>query len=197
MGNDAICLEKQGECGAMADAMPVASVEGGDSLIDGLNDKVDVLESKVELLQGTFDVWQGMINPILSMMSSILSNVQDDLQRDASLITVLVFISTIIIVVATAGITYFLSRDKKQTLKNAIADIDKKIAEGILSENPNIRLKIVGSIINTNEFKDQVVSILDKYSTLSSKSSYENIDKTDETTLDSKSLKKTDTNNQG
>ncbi len=127
-----------------------------DLLMNGLIDRVDALESKVELLEGKFDVWQGMINPILS-------SIEISLQRDSNLITILVFISTIIIVVATAGITYFLSRDKKQTLKNAIADIDKKIAEGIFSETPEVRSKIINVIIESDEFRLASRGILDYF----------------------------------
>ncbi len=193
MGNDAICLEKQGECGAMADAMPVASVEGGDSLIDGLNDKVDVLESKIELLQGTFDVWQKLVE-------SILGTAQTAIAYDSNLIAVVGIgagIVAVIVAIAIAVMNYIYNKKKGDAVSDAIKEINESLEKGVLPEKSGLRSKIIGSIINTNEFKEQVVSILDKYSTFSSKSSYENIDKTDETKIDSKSLKKTDTNNEG
>ncbi len=147
MGNDAICLEKQGKCGAMADMFPVASVEGGDSLIDGLNDKVDVLESKVELLQGTFDVWQKLVE-------SILGTAQTAMQYDNNVLTAL----GIAIAIVIGVVAYWSNKSRKDTIKK----LDKKISEGILSETPEVRSKIINAIIESNEFKEQVKNILDK-----------------------------------
>ncbi len=196
MGNDAICLEKQGECGAMADAMPVASVEGGDSLIDGLSDKVDMLTADVmrlmydiKRLEGTFDVWQRIVEPVLN-------NAEILLQRDSNLITFLAIMTAI----AIAVMNYIYNKKKEDAFRDAMKEINESLEKGVLPEGSKLLSKIIDSIINTDKFKKNVEDTLDKYNAFSSKSSYDNvedIDKTDETTLDSKSLKKTDTNNEG
>ncbi len=123
MGNDAICLEKQGECGAMADAMPVASVAGGDSLIDELNDKVDALESKVELLQGTFDVWQKLVEPMLS-------TAQIAIEHDSNLIAVVAIgagIVAVFVAIAIAIINHIANKKKEETMEEAIKEMNKRI----------------------------------------------------------------------
>ncbi len=197
MGNDAVCLEKQGECGVMADAMPVASVESGDSLLAGLSDKVDMLTADVmrlmydiKRLEGTFDVWQRIVEPVLN-------NAEILLQRDSNLISFL----AITIAIAIAIMSYIYNRKKEDAVSDAIKEINESLEKGVLPEKSGLRSKIIGSIINTDEFKDQVVSILDKYSTFSSKSSYENIDKTGKTRLDTDNLGKdeedSNTNNEG
>ena len=129
MGNDAICLEKQGKCGAMADMFPVASVEGGDSLIDGLNDKVDVLESKVELLQGTFDVWQKLVE-------SILGTAQTAMQYDNYVLTVLGIAVAVVFALATiiasaiiATINHIANKKKEEAMEEAIKKMNKRIEE--------------------------------------------------------------------
>ncbi len=185
MGNDAICLEKQGECGAMADAMPVASVAGGDSLID----RLDALESEFKELDRKFDVWYDLVEPLLA-------NAQIAIGYDSNLIAVL----GIVFAVVAAGITYWLTKRKEDAIDEAVKKLDDSLSKGILKEGSKARSKIIDSIINTDEFKEKVVNILDKYSTFASKSSYDNvedIDKAGETTLDSESLKKTDTNDEG
>ncbi len=166
MGNDAICLEKQGECGAMADAMPVASVEGGDSLIDGLSDKVDALASEVELLDGKFEVWQKLVE-------SILGTAQTAIAYDSNLIAVLGIITAITI----GGVAYWSNKSKKDTIK----ELDKKISEGILSETSEVRSKIINAIIKSNEFKEQVKNILDKSNALTLERVYGKIRRDSET----------------
>ncbi len=127
MGNDAICLEKQGECGAMADAMPVASVAGGDSLIDGLSDKVDMLESKVNQLGDKFDVWQRLVE-------SILGTAQTAMQYDSNLIAFLaigvgVFSVAVgaIVTIAIAVINHIANKNKREAMDKAIEEINKTI----------------------------------------------------------------------
>ncbi len=134
----------------MANMFPVASVEGDDSLIDGLNDKVDVLESKVELLQGTFDVWQGMINPILSSM-------EVSLQRDGNLIAVLGIVFAIFI----AGITYWLTKSRKEAIDDAVKKLDDSLSKGILKEGSKARSKIIDTIIESDEFRLAVEDMFD------------------------------------
>ena len=129
MEDDTICLEQQAECGAMADAMPVASVEGDDSLIDRLNDKVDMLESKVELLQGTFDVWQKLVE-------SILGTAQTAMQYDNYVLTVLGIIvaaffalTTIIASAIIARINRIANKKKGEAMEEAIKEMNKRIEE--------------------------------------------------------------------
>ncbi len=162
----------------MANMFPVASVEGDDSLID----RVDALESEFKELDRKFDVWYDLVE-------SLLANAQVALQYDSNLITAL----GILFAAVTAGIIYWLTKRKEDAIDEAVKKLDDSLSKGILKEGSKARSKIIDSIINTDEFKEKVVNILDKYSTFASKSSYdnvENIDKTDETTLDSKSLKK-------
>ncbi len=137
MGNDAICLEKQGECGAMADAMPVASVEGGDSLIDGLNDKLDVLEFKVKLLEGKFEMWQKLVEPMLS-------TAQIAIEHDSNLIAVVAIatgifsvIVAVIVAIAIAVINHFANKDKKEAMNQAIKEINKESEDVRLTGRTN------------------------------------------------------------
>ncbi len=190
MGNDAICLEKQGECGAMADAMPVASVEGGDSRIDGLNDKVDVLESKIELLQGTFDVWQKLVE-------SILGTAQASIEYDNYVLTAVIAILTI----GGFFATYWFSKSKK----DAIKEINESIAKGVIPEGSDVRSKIINAVIDSDEFKEKVKEkveeILNKADVLALKEFYGKIAssaKTNETQVTPKNLEEdSNTNNEG
>ncbi len=162
MGNDAICLEKQGECGAMADAMPVASVAGGDSLIDGLSDKVDMLESKIELLEGKFDVSQKLVE-------SILGTAQTVIEYDSNLIAVVAIATGIfsvivaaIVAIAIAVINHFANKDKKEAVNQAIKEINKKSEDVRLTGRTNEDSEGDGKAIDKAKEKQLVSGKLKK-----------------------------------
>ena len=157
MGNDAICLEKQGECGAMADAMPVASVESGDSLLAGLSDKVDMLTADVmrlmydiKRLEGTFDVWQRIVEPVLN-------NAEILLQRDSNLITFLAIMTAI----AIAIMSYIYNKKKEDAVRDAIKEIHESLEKGVLPEKSGLRSKIIDSIIDSAQFIAAVKKVTD------------------------------------
>ena len=110
----------------MANMFPVASVEGDDSLIDGLNDKVDMLESKVELLEGKFDVWQKLVE-------SILGTAQTAIAYDSNLIAALaVGVAIFAVIVAV-----IVAKDKKEAMNQAIKEINKESEDVRLTGRTN------------------------------------------------------------
>ena len=131
-----------------------------DLLTNGLIDRVGALESKIELLEGKFDVWQGMIN-------SILSSIEISLQRDSNLIAIFGIIFAIVVALVSSFITYWLTKKKDDAIEDAIEDVAKKLddsfSKGILKEGSKARSKIIGSMVESDEFTLAVRGIFDYF----------------------------------
>ena len=113
-----------------------------------IEEKIELLSSKVTRIDDKFDVWQNLVEPMLATAQSAM-------QYDNFIITV----SGIGSAIAIGFITLWFSKSKKEAVDEAIKNIEKTIAKGILPKDSNVRSEIINTIINSEEFTDAVVKI--------------------------------------